>query len=194
MTEIFLHGVLAKKFNNYFKFANITKIIDAVSAIDSQRNGFKNFILMNVSSGKNFEFIVNGESLKTQEEALNIKTIKTIDIVPVIGGSGKMIATMFFNFFLNTLLSTQGFQAVINPPENIESVFAGSENESFMFTSQDNVASQGSSVPLGYGLLRIGSKIISTDIDTYDAATFDYRSVSDTFGVGASPGGGGGGY
>lgn len=195
MTEIFLHGKLAKKFNKYFKFKNISKIVHAISAIDSQKDGFKSFIYNQVSAGKNFEFIINGESVQNKEEFSAIEKIYRLDIVPVIGGSGEMIANLFFNFFVTTALSTEGFQIVIQPPEGIESTFAGSKNQSFLFSSQDNVVAQGTSVPLGYGLLRVGSKVISTNIDTYDASTFDYRGVADEFSVDGGAGeGGGGGY
>lgn len=194
MTKIKLHGILAKKFSKCFEFENITKIVTAISAIDSRKDGFRNFLFNQVGQGKNFEFIVNGETLKNKEDCLRTRTIETLDIVPCIGGSGAFIAQLFFNIFKSAAIAaTSGYQILITVPQGMEAGFAGPSEDSFLFTSMSNTASQGSSVPIGYGLLRVGSKIISINTDTYDGSTFDYQNVSSEFSAGGSAQQGGGG-
>ena len=43
MTEIVLHGSLKHEFKGVYKFENIHKVIDCVSAIDAVSPGFRNF-------------------------------------------------------------------------------------------------------------------------------------------------------
>ena len=45
---------------------------------------------------------------------------------------------------------------------------ASIKGESYMFSSPDNLARQGQTLPLGYGRLRIGSQIINSSITTKD--------------------------
>jgi hypothetical protein len=40
-------------------------------------------------------------------------------------------------------------------------------SESFSFSNKANVASQGSPVPVGYGRLKVGSRLIQTSIKSY---------------------------
>ncbi len=45
------------------------------------------------------------------------------------------------------------------------------KTNSYIYTQNENIASQGTTLPVGYGQLRIGSKVISSSLTNYD---FDF--------------------
>lgn len=183
-TKIKLHGRLAKIFGDSFEFFNIKKPIDAVNAINTIHKNFKDTIITDCKEGQNYELLVNKKSVN----ALSLQhkqKIEEIEIVPCIIGHGPVAAigigaaaigvgavvgfgTAMGAFFL-TLgmgLIMAGITYLMTPiPENEpREIEASVKTESFLFQSQNNVASQGAPVRLGYGRLRVGSQVISSSV------------------------------
>ena len=73
-----------------------------------------------------------------------------------IGGALNMIAV--------TLI--QQALAPSNKPQRTEARISGAK-ESFLISSQGNLAQQGIPVPVGYGRLRVGTSIIQTTVKSY---------------------------
>lgn len=186
MTEIFLHGMVSKKFKEYHKFFNIKKATDCIEAIDANHNGFKNFFIQQAERNIFYEIIVDGELVTNARLALEQKEIKKIDIVPAICGSGPIGVAFAVNLALGLIMA--GIQYLMTPiPESSpRAAIAQIGAKSFFFASKDNITSQGSSVPLGYGALRIGSRVVETSIRSVDMSsetTSDFVSDSEGGGV-----------
>ena len=200
MTEITLHGLASKKFKSRYKMANIKNPIDAILAIDANYDGFKNFFLKESQRNNMYQFVVDGVLVKTAKEALDRKEIKRIDIVPYIGGSGPAAVAFFVNLAIGLIMA--GIQYLMTPiPENEPKVMvAQMGGKSFWFSSKQNAVSQYTSVPIGYGELRVGAKSVEVKIDAINrnetASVASPTQVASAGGsVGASAGqGGGGGY
>lgn len=186
-TKIKLHGRLAKIFGNSFEFFNIKKPIDAVNAINTIHKNFKETIIADCKEGQNYELLVNKKSVG----ALSLQhkqKIEEIEIVPCIIGHGPVaamavgVASVSFGagltgafasaFFisLGVGLIMAGVVYLMTPiPENEpREIEATVKTESFLFQSQNNVASQGSPVRLGYGRLRVGSQVIASSVRNKD--------------------------
>lgn len=186
-TKIKLHGRLAKIFGNSFEFFNIKKPIDAVNAINTIHKNFKETIIADCKEGQNYELLVNKKSV----DALSLQhkqKIEEIEIVPCIIGHGPVaamavgVASVSFGagltgafasaFFisLGVGLIMAGVVYLMTPiPENEpREIEATVKTESFLFQSQNNVASQGSPVRLGYGRLRVGSQVIASSVRNKD--------------------------
>ena len=198
MTEIKLHGLAAQKFKPYYKMANIKNPIDAILAIDANYDGFKNFFLKEGQRNHMYQFVVDGALIKTAKEALDKREIKRIDIVPYIGGSGPAAIAFFVNLAIGLIMA--GIQYLMTPiPENEPRVMvAQMDGKSFWFASKENAVSQYTSVPIGYGELRVGSKSVEVKVDainrneTASTASPVQTAVGGSVGAAAGQGGGGG--
>ena len=191
-TEIKLYGKLAKQFGSVYKFANIKKGVDAVSAINSIQKDFRQTILSHYKDGQHYEIIVNGKSLDAFEANKAKSKIKTVEIVPCVLGRDPVTLT-FLGGALSTAAGMGAFGAVSagmasffitlglglimagitylltpipeNKPRQQEATVKG---ESFLFQGANNVTEQGTPVPLAYGRLRIGSRVVQTNIRNGD--------------------------
>jgi len=168
MTEIKLHGLVAKKFKPVHKIANIKKPTDAILAVDANYDGFKNFFLKEAERNNFYQIVVNGDLVENANQALEKKEIKTIDIVPYIGGSTPFIVPFLVTMAIGLVMA--GIQYLMTPiPENEpKAAVAQVGGKSFWFSSKGNSSSQFGSVPVGYGELRVGSKTIETEIEAID--------------------------
>ena len=176
MTEIFLHGLVAKKFKSHHKFYNINKPTDCVNAIEVNCPGFKKFFQKSSINNMEYEMIVNGNSLKDAHSALQKQEIKTIEIVPAISGAGNFVAAFVVQLVIG--LVSAGVQYLLTPVPEHEPAQAIIQPKpaTFAFTNRDNKADQFTPVPLGYGALRIGSKIVESTLEAVDLSTTDARS------------------
>jgi predicted phage tail protein len=189
-TKIILHGKLAKIYGKEFEFANIKKPIDAVIAIETRFPGFRDFIIDSSKKGAHYEIICDNES----EDAFSINNkkqkIQQIQIVPCILGSGPAVfivlgaiavgvavyggvsavaAAFFITLGLGLIMA--GIMYLLTPiPENEPSseISASVKNSSFMFQSPQNISTQGRSIPICYGKLRVGSYVVGTTISNYN--------------------------
>ena len=165
MTKIKLHGLVAKKFKPVYEMGNISKPLDAILAIDANHDGFKNFFLNEAENNSFYQFIVDGEEIKNAQQVLAKREMQTIDIVPYISGSGP--AAIAFTVTLAIGLVMAGIQYLMTPiPENEpKTAVAQLGGNSFWFASKANFTNQFVSAPIGYGELRVGSRVVETTIE-----------------------------
>jgi len=189
-TKIILHGKLAKIFGKEFEFANIKKPIDAITAIETRFPGFRDFVIDSSKKGAHYEIICDNES----EDSFSINNrkqkIQEIQIVPCVLGSdpisliiigaiavgigafaGLSVAAAAFFITLGVGLIMAGIMYLLTPiPENEPSseISTSVKNSSFMFQSPQNISTQGRSIPICYGKLRVGSYVVGTTISNYN--------------------------
>lgn len=208
MTEVFLHGILAKKFNPRHEFANIHKATDCVHAIDANYDGFTKYLVKSCLQEKNnYQIIIDGVAATKSIDVNKKKKIRRIDIIPELSGA---LEGFFASFLMQVALA--GIQSIMSsvPEDEVKGSIAQPQARSFLFASEDNLAIQYSPVPVGYGALRIGSKVIETFIKAVDLNSNEsnlnaretesaavsrglYSDVESTPGGGGAAGGGGGG-
>ena len=188
-TEVFLHGKLEKIFGTNFEFTNIFKPKDVVKALNSKFPSFAKEIIEMEKQGMYFQIIINGKLLGDQFMLEKKQEIQTVEIAPCIVGSGPVAAVAAVvggatlmggatilglsaaaSFALGVGLLTAGITFLMSSPDNItpEDQEASVRGDSFYFSSQANASVQGSPVPLNYGLLRVGSKVVSNTLRSYD--------------------------
>jgi len=184
MTQVILHGILAKEFRKSFSLA-IKRPKEVFDAISCSHDNFRNRIVELANQGIHFALLVDGKKITSMEELSIASDNQKIDIAPVICGHGpfpfivpfivKAGAFIAGNAFLSQLVvgvAMMGIQMMLAPkPETQrpESV-VNSAKQSFLFSSKANVAEQGIPVPVGYGRLRVGSAIIQSTIKSYPQA------------------------
>jgi predicted phage tail protein len=162
-TKIKIYGKLGRKFRNEFEFFNISKPIDCIKAINSIYPNFRIEIQNQSQNGIEYQMIVNGEILDSWKTVNERKTIQTIEIAPTIIGAGPETWA-----YIIVSLVVAGITYLMTPiPEIVPQEMTqeiSPTSQSYVFGSNANLASQGQAVPLRYGLLRIGSSIISSRI------------------------------
>jgi len=195
MTNIFLHGKLGQEFGQKFKFS-ICKPKDVFQAIETIKEGFNKRIIELSKLGLQYSIVVDGQYISSEKELERRGKFSQIDIVPVIFGSGvaalavgaaallgaSVTSGLVQAFLLAVAFSaiSIGIQALMakppsyNTPQGSVST-TSSASKSFMFSNRENVAFQGSPVPLGYGRMRVGSAIIQENVKSYpnSMSTFD---------------------
>lgn len=194
MTEIILHGLVSKKFKSRHKFHNIKKPVDCIKAIDANYKGFKNFFLNEAKKNMLYEIIVDGDVVSNANQALEKKEIKKIDIVPAVSGSGPALVAFAVNLVIGLIMA--GIQYLMTPiPENEpKAAILQVGGKSFFFSNKENTTQQYTPVPVGYGALRVGSKVISTQVNSKEQNEDPVTSFASNSAGGAEPGGSTPGY
>ena len=91
MTNITLHGILAREFGNTFRM-KIHKACNVVKAISVNRKGFNKRILDLSREGFNYTIIVDGSKITELQELSLQREPQEIHLVPCIIGSGPAAA------------------------------------------------------------------------------------------------------
>jgi predicted phage tail protein len=188
MTTVRLHGILAQKYGKVFHL-DIDKPRDIIRAIDASRDDFRKTVVDLQKQGFSYEILVNKKRL-VKNEFLNSKNPRQIDFVPLIVGSGGVIASIIVS------LAMSAIQYALMDPGTIEGgesqVSGGNESMSFN-NSQVNLASQGSALPIGYGRLKVGSSVIQSSmksapqtIKSEDAMTANPLKTEGTVEIGSA--------
>ena len=204
MTKIYIKGALAKKFGNFFEM-NVHNALSALKAIDANRNGFMKELFDLSKNNIEYILICNEKQINNSDELIEKRKIKTIYIVPAIIGSGVeaavalgmvtasgaltaggMIVAGLVNGIISMAISlavsflTASLNKQAAPPQqNIAiggtSAMIEAKGKSYIFSNRENLAQQGSSVSVGYGLMKIASNVISASIRSYP--TNEYYST-----------------
>jgi predicted phage tail protein len=192
MTEVILYGKVAKLFPAKHTFYNINKPSDCLEAIDANYEGFKNFFKNTKETNALYEMIVDGDNVKSAKDAFGKKEIKKIEIVPIITGSDpvSLLTTFTVNLILGLVVAgIQYLLTTIPEDEPIRHTLTPAAS-SFAFANEQNVASQFTPVPIGYGALRIGSKIIESQRKTIDLGVSVNEKIIASAGGGSAGEGG----
>jgi predicted phage tail protein len=125
---------------------------------------------------------INPDNIQTildSELCINTK-IETIDIIPLLEGSGSKVMGVIMTVVGVVLLFTPGMQAVglallsagmsvllAKPPkfDDFREIEEGKKKVSYLFDGPTNAANEGGPVPIGYGRLIVGSQVIQTSQD-----------------------------
>jgi len=199
MTQITLHGILAKEFRKTFSLA-IKRPKEVFDAISCTHSNFRNRMVELANQGIHFTLLVDGKKMTTIEELSIASDNQRIDIVPLVCGAGKagaIIAVIALGVLTggagfamgagiisggaalgSTLVNIgvglvmMGIQMALAPKPKMDrpSSDVNSAKQSFLFSSKANVAEQGIPVPVGYGRLRVGSAVIQSTIKSYPQA------------------------
>jgi len=191
MTKVRLHGILAKEFGEFFSF-KLGKAKDVIRAIDANKKNFIKRISDLGKQGFNYTLVVDGKKVSELSEIEIKKEHKSIEIVPMIAGSGVVAATIITTvasvalttaftlgiisplaFALGSIAIAVvgiGLQMLLAPkPDAGPPISATTKafSESFDFSNKANVATQGTPVPVGYGRLKVGSQVVQYSVKSF---------------------------
>lgn len=187
MTTVFLEGRLGQIVGSDFRFKTRT-LREALDAVEANTGKLRSFFHRN---GKRmFAIFVDGKELDPAASLnTNVKN-KKITIIPVLFGAfvasltaaivGKLaltsaIATKVATFVVGTVLSAAlsfGISLLISAimkPDDPEAL----NTSSFLLGQAENVTKQGVVVPVGYGRMQVGSRVVSVNLFNVDRSKYD---------------------
>lgn len=194
MTKVYLKGRLGKVVGSFFKF-NCRTLKEVFNAIEANTGKFEKFVGLNKK--REFAVFVDGKEVVCDGTFnVNVKA-KEVLIIPVLFGSfvftskaitaallagttfataaGFTMAFKIVNFIVGTVLMTAfsfGMSLLMSKlmkkddPEIVKTT-------SFAFQGAENVTRQGVVVPVGYGRMLVGSRVISINNFNVDKTLFD---------------------
>ena len=123
---------------------------------------------------------INPDNIQTvfdSELCINTK-IETIDIIPLLEGSGSKVmgsimtivgvVLLFINPAVGVALIGAGMSVLLAKPpkfDDFREIEEGKKKVSYLFDGPTNAANEGGPVPIGYGRLIVGSQVVQTSQD-----------------------------
>jgi predicted phage tail protein len=160
MVDINLHGKLGQQFESSWNL-DVENVAEILKALDVQVPGFRKYLVENEVKGARYCVAIDGETLKTDEGFFcNIpQKAKSVDFLPVPAGGGPALPFLaeLFKMIAVALVVSFIVNKIFEPPDPEEL----KESDSYLFAGPVNVESQGIPVPIAYGTLLIGGKVIS---------------------------------
>lgn len=162
MVKVQLHGDLGKEFESSWEL-EVSSAGEALRAIESQSPNFKEYIInREVNGDQRYYVAVDDQKLLKDEEFFCKfhKNTKKIDVLPIVGGAavagmtflGKLLIAVAVGAATSMIVSK-----LFEPPDPQEL----KDTNSYLFNGAENTESQGIPVPIAYGKLLIGGKVVS---------------------------------
>nr|WP_284507128.1 tail assembly protein [Caballeronia sp. ATUFL_M2_KS44] len=179
-----MYGVLGTRFGRVHRLA-VASTAEAVRALGVLLPGFRSFMLNAKDSGLTFA-VFNGRRNLAEDELRHPVGDEEIRIAPILIGSkqggifqtilGAAIAVVGVVFENPTLIgfgasmALGGVMQMLSPQTTGLASTSGDNGTSYYFNGPVNSAAQGDCVPIVYGRMRVGSKVISAGIYAEDQA------------------------
>jgi len=172
MKTFILHGDMADKFCKEVKLDTKT-MQETINALSSQFSGFRKYYLNKLLSGVQFIFVDNF-NLKYEQYCYHLPLREsTYHIMPSVEGSlGGNLMTFGLNLGLGYLMQKLSNATEVQDDGTPE--YEIITTNSFIYSDNENRAEQGTPIPVVYGQLRVGSKLIHSSIQNYD---YDYDNA-----------------
>lgn len=171
MKTIKLNGEPASLFCREIKLT-AESFSDVYEGINVNYPKFRSYVIDKSKNGLSFYFTDKENNIVTQESFKLNEGVYSMHLHVVgAGGNGMSMLAQgglgFIQGFGMSMLSNW-LNKKMNPkkPDKVEI-----STESYIYTQNENLAQQGTTLPVGYGQLRVGSKVISSSITNYD---FDF--------------------
>ncbi|HBY67307.1 MAG TPA: hypothetical protein DEG69_05805 [Flavobacteriaceae bacterium] len=196
MTDVYLHGILAKEYQSHFKL-NLNSSTHVLKAIDANREGFIARIFQLQREGFYYDVIVNKKRIKKPEDFKRLDEASRIDLVPIIVGSGEIIIGFLFPgaaaaggvaataAAIAAAVLNAGIAYLLTPKPDLGlpaeqdiSAEAAAQKESYIFSGNINLVRQGTPLPLGYGRLKVGSSVVQASVRSFPLIKPDSQSMN----------------
>lgn len=164
MKKVFLHGELGKKFGKEWKL-DVGSPLEAISALFANNKEIELYLNKKEKAGIHYGIKKEKSDNFIDQVDYVLPTKEDIHIFPMPQGAG------FVGGLIMTALTTAASmyvnKKIAEAMERDDSTLAV-QTESFIFNGGENRYQQGSTVPVGYGRMKIGSNVVSACTVNYD--------------------------
>lgn len=168
MTEVYLHGILGKKYGKKHKLA-LSKPKDLLFAMEANHDGFIKDLKDLAQKNIHYTLVVDDKWCKNNESSVKSK-IKKINFTPMIFGSGPFaFALIAFTVSAASAYLTYVQSGKVEYPKTpgASGVATSAFSKSIAFSNRENIIEQGNPVPLAYGRLKVGSYVVQNSIKSF---------------------------
>ncbi len=164
MKKVFLHGELGSKFGKEWDL-EVGSPLEAVSALFANNSKIEKYLHDKEKKGIYYgvKRTKQGEFLTGNEFSLN--TGANIHFIPIPKGAG-FVGTLAMT--AATTAASVWLQNKMNKNMERNDKTLEIQTESFLYGGKDNRYKQGSTVPLGYGRMKVGTNVISSSVVNYE--------------------------
>lgn len=191
MREIILYGPMRAKFGRSFQF-DVRSVGEAFRALNSTIPGFKAWFAERARAGASYKILVGQRSIATGELAIESDSSLPIRIVPVVEGSknnkllGAVVAIIGavimwwtgnpYVFQMGLAMVIGGVAMMMVPTPKTPSAGDSTKGPgSQLFDGASNATTPGSAIPILYGVMEVGSVVVSASITTDDISPVLYN-------------------
>ena len=183
MVKVFLHGKLGKKYGFEHKY-KIRTAKEALKALSGNYSGFKSDILRKTQKHVFYKIVDKFGNVCKDIEDYSKTCENEVHIVPSVAGgfldillgfilytAGSGMTGFFAKILTNIGISMmlQGVQNLLMGDQDMDQKQSGPiDTQSFIFNNPDNNVTQGFGIPIIYGEMRVGSNVVSTNIQSID--------------------------
>ena len=166
MKKFILHGDMSAEFCKEIKL-NVSTMRETIDALSAILPGFRSYYISKSLKGVQYLFVdKNKNNMENYCVDLPL-TENEYDIVPSVEGSAGFSPMAFLgNFALG--YGMQWLSDKLGPQDDGTPEYEIITTNSFIYNKNENRAEQGTPVPIVYGQLRVGSKVIHSSIHNYD--------------------------
>jgi predicted phage tail protein len=165
MKKVFLHGELGNKFGKEWNL-EVRSPFEALSALFANNPKIEKYLHKKESDGIYYGIkkIAKGDFLKQNEASL--KTDSDIHFIPIPKGAG--FAGTLAMTALTTAASVWVQKKMSENMNTRNDQTLQVQTQSFLYGGGSNRYKQGSTVPLGYGKMKVGTNVISSSVVNYE--------------------------
>jgi len=192
MTTVNIEGHLGRVFGSVWNL-QVSTFRELFSAMEANSKNLRSYLHQNKK--EYWAIFVDGERVESDKFLQSNIKDKKVKIIPILAGAAAALAGFLvaqlgiqsafivglLEFVLTVLISAAisfGISMLMakllstNDPEAMKTT-------SFLFTSAENTSEQGQVVPVGYGRIKVGSKVISVAASNIDKGQWERWRVSD---------------
>lgn len=162
MKNVRLHGKLGKRFVPSIDL-DVSTPLEAMSALMANFPEMKGYLAKKELEGIKYGIKNRDTGKFLEEREIEMQTSAGFDICPAPSGG---LAAMAMGL-VTSLISGYFTKAVAEGMKQDNEILTA-ETNSFIFKGKQNRQEQGTTVPLGYGRMLVGSNVVSSAINNYD--------------------------
>ena len=191
IVKVTCHGSLGEALGRKEWFVGTNNFPSAMSAVETlSKRKFCKHLIESEQRGIKYRILINGrdflydeknppnpnnfESIRNSELWSKNKNLRTIDIIPILEGSGELIVYIIISVVIAVIVAV--IQNALIPDIELQS-YKAREKTSYLFNGPVNTISEGIPVPVGYGRLLIGSAVISASYDPSEFLADDQTEI-----------------
>ena len=164
MKKVYLHGALGKHFGEKWEL-NVSTPVEAVHALFANNPEIEKYLNKKHQDGVYYGIKKSGEEKFTETGEYPLSTDKDLHIFAIPQGAG--FAGSLIMTAITTAASMYVSKKMAEAMERDDSALQA-QTKSFIYNGSDNRFSQGSTIPAGYGRVKVGSSVISSCNINYD--------------------------
>jgi predicted phage tail protein len=165
MKKVILHGELGKLFGKEWKL-NVYSPNEAIRALFANNPNIETYLNKKHQEGVFYGVKKAGEGSFAKQEDYPLATEKDLHIFPVPHGSGGFLGSLVM-MAVTTAASIYIQQKISEAMERDDATLQA-QTQSYIYNGTQNRYQQGSTVPLGYGTMKIGANVVSSCTINYD--------------------------